>query len=91
MESALEEEYMNLEVEDGWISFGYVIRDTYPDSYFCSCFDPNYLDSDEESPMIPGDGQSIILKSILCMILSLLPTALNTMRAPDSFTQVWHG
>ncbi len=62
MESALEEEYMNLEVEDGWISFGYVIRDTYPDSYFCSCFDPNYLDSDEESPMIPGDGQSIILK-----------------------------
>lgn len=62
IETALEEEYMNLEMEDGWISFGYVIRDTYPDSYFCSCFDPDYLDSDEESPMIPGDGQSIILK-----------------------------
>jgi len=62
METALEEEYMSLEVEPGWISFEYVIRDTYPDGYFCSCFDPDYLDSDEESPMIPGDGQSIILK-----------------------------
>lgn len=62
METALEEEYMSLEVEPGWISFEYVIRDTYPDGYFCSCFDPDYLDSDEESPMIPGDCQSIILK-----------------------------
>lgn len=60
--TALEEEYMNLEMDDGWISFGYVIRDSYPDGYFCSCFDPDYLDSDEESPMVPGDGQSIILK-----------------------------
>ena len=50
------------EINDDWISFCYVIHDTYPDSYFCCCFDPDYLDSDEESPMIPGDGQSIILK-----------------------------
>lgn len=61
IETALEEEYMNLEIDGDWIAF-HVVHDTYPDSYFCSCFDPDYLDSDEESPMIPGDGQSIILK-----------------------------
>lgn len=61
IETALEEEYMNLEIDGDWIAF-HVVRDTYPDGYFCSCFDPDYLDSDEESPMIPGDGQSIILK-----------------------------
>ena len=62
IETAIEEEYMNLEINDDWISFCFVIHHTYPDSYFCCCFDPDYLDSDEESPMIPGDGQSIILK-----------------------------
>ena len=62
LESALEEEYLQLEIDNGWISFQYVVNDCCKDGYVCSCFDPDYLDSNEESPMIPGDKQSIILK-----------------------------
>ncbi|MDE7185702.1 MAG: hypothetical protein K2O40_14865 [Lachnospiraceae bacterium] len=62
IETALEEEYFQVEIDDRWIALQYVVGDTSPDAYFCSCFDPDYLDSDEESPMVPGDGQSVILK-----------------------------
>ena len=62
IETAIEEEFFQVEIDDRWIAIQYVVRDTSPDGYFCSCFDSDYLDSDEESPMVPGDGQSIILK-----------------------------
>ncbi|MDE6365764.1 MAG: hypothetical protein K2L86_16145, partial [Lachnospiraceae bacterium] len=62
IETALEEEYFQVEIDDRWIALQYVVGDTSPDGYFCSCFDPDYLDSDEESPMVPGDRQSVILK-----------------------------
>lgn len=62
IETALEEEYMQLEIDSGWIFIQYVVNDGCQDGYCCSCFDPDYLDSDEESPMVPGDGQTVILK-----------------------------
>lgn len=40
----------------------YVANDGSKDYYCCGCFDPDYLDSDEESPMVPGDCQSVISK-----------------------------
>lgn len=62
VETAIEEEFFQIEIDNRWIAIQYVVGDTSPDGYFCSCFDPDYLDSDEESPMVPGDCQSIILK-----------------------------
>lgn len=62
IETTLEEEYLQLEIDGAWIFIQLVIHDTYPDSCLYSSFDPDYLDSDEESPMRPGDGQSVILK-----------------------------
>lgn len=62
IETALQEEYMNLEINGDWIFFQYVVYNGAPDYCIYSCFDPDYLNSEEESPMIPGDGQSIILK-----------------------------
>lgn len=62
IETALEEEYMQVEIDSGWIFIQYVVKDGCGDGYCCSCFDPDYLESDEESPMVPGDGQSVILK-----------------------------
>jgi len=62
METAIEEEYFQVEIDNRWIAIQYVVEDTSPDGYYCSCFDPDFLDSDEESPMVPGDGQSVIPK-----------------------------
>ena len=62
METAIEEEYFQVEIDNRWIAIQYVVEDTSPDGYYCSCFDPDFLDSDEESPMVPGDRQSVIPK-----------------------------
>ena len=67
----LEGKYMHIEVDDGCIAFQYVVDDGSENGYFCCCFDPDYLDSDEESPMVPGDGQSIILKRYIMHDLAL--------------------
>lgn len=56
----LEGSYMNVEIDNGWISI--LINEELEDgnySSYCS-FNPDYLDSDEISPMNHSDGQSII-------------------------------
>lgn len=52
---------MQLEIDKDWIFIQYVVNEGGKERYYCG-FDPEYLDSDEESPMVPGDGQSVILK-----------------------------
>lgn len=56
----LEDGYMNLEIDNGWISI--LITEETDGIWECdySTFNPDYLDSQEESPMQHSDGQSII-------------------------------
>lgn len=54
----MEQNLLFIENDSYWISIVYFGDD---DSFY-TCFDPDYLDSDEEAPVIAGDGQSIILK-----------------------------
>ncbi len=58
----IEDKYLNIEIDKECILIQYVVGDCSEDGYVCGSFDPDYLDSDEESPMVPGDGQSVILK-----------------------------
>lgn len=56
-----EEAFMQLEINYGRICLQYIEEMGTEDECFYSSFDPDYLDSDEESPMQAADGQSIIL------------------------------
>ncbi|MBP3459422.1 MAG: hypothetical protein J6K58_09445 [Lachnospiraceae bacterium] len=57
----LEEDYMQIEIDHGLIMLQYVKNDGLKDGCFYVSFDPEYLDSKEESPMECSDGQSVIL------------------------------
>ncbi len=41
--------YFNIEVNSSWIAFEYVVNNGMKDGGFYSSFNPDYLDSDEES------------------------------------------
>ncbi len=58
----LEENYMQLEMDNGLIFLQYVKDPCTKDECFYSSFDPACLDSKEEAPMSCSDGQSVILK-----------------------------
>ncbi len=58
----LEDSYMLIETDDGDICLQYVEHLGTSEECFYSSFDPEYLESDEESSMECSDGQSIILK-----------------------------
>lgn len=57
----LEEDYMQIEMDLGLIMIQYVKNVGLKEECFYSSFDPDYLDSKEESPRECSDGQSVIL------------------------------
>ncbi|MCI9078261.1 MAG: hypothetical protein HFH68_04955 [Lachnospiraceae bacterium] len=57
----LEGDYMQIEISNNLICLEYVENNLKSNECSYSCFNPDYLDSDEWSPMDAADGQSIIL------------------------------
>ena len=60
-----------LQMESGEDDIFLQICADFEGTVWYSCFDPDYIDSDEESPIIPSDGQSIIIKKYTMHDLSL--------------------
>lgn len=60
-EPDLEGDYMQVEISNNLIFLQYIENNLTSDECAYSCFNPDYIDSDEWSPMDAADGQSIIL------------------------------
>lgn len=57
----LDGDYMQIEADGNLIFLQYVENYCTSDECIYSCFNPDYLDSDEWSPIDVSDGQSVIL------------------------------
>lgn len=57
-----DENYFNIEVNPSWIAFEYVVNNGMEDEEFYSSFNPDYLDSDEESDTDTIYGSFMLLR-----------------------------